>query len=243
MLKDAIICFFKDFKFYFASKMIYLVLMVYIMLSVGIMFFVNNFYDDSSVNLRQFFISQPLVFAIVIPALTMRSFSDEYQNRTFEIILSQPISRLSVIIGKFLAVTAICGILLISSFVIWIILACLLTLDNLWILGNYISTFLMCISLCAVSLFASSFTRHVIGAFILSLAACSILINIDLGWISQLFTSRSMLALKIAGSFNFIQQYNDMIAGQISIASILYFISLSVSFIWLSGAILDYKRR
>lgn len=243
MLRDAVICFFKDFKFYFASKMIYLVLMVYIMLSVGIMFFANNFYEDSSVNLRQFFMTQPLVFAIVIPALTMRSFSDEYQNRTFEIILSQPISRLSVVIGKFLAVISICGILLASSFVMWGVLATLLTLDNLWILGNYISTFLMCFSLCAVSLFAASFTRYVIGAFILSLGACTILINIDLGWISQLFTSQSLLALKIAGSFNFIKQYNDMIAGQISVASIFYFISLSVSFIWLSGAILDYKRR
>lgn len=243
MMSDSLICFAKDFKFYFASRMVYLLLGVYIVLTYGLLFFGSDFYEDTTVNMGQFFILQPKVFMVIIPALTMRSIIDEAKDRTLEIILSQPISRLSFVFGKFLAAWCICGILLSSSFILWAILAKIVWLDNWWIFVNYISSWIMCAGLCAVSLLASAFPRNILGAFALSLCVCALVINIDLGWIADLFTSRSLLALKIAGSFNFMQQYTNMISGQINLSAVLYFCSLSLSGVWLTGTVLDYKRR
>lgn len=243
MIHDALICFYKDFKFYFASRIIYILLVLYILLSVGITFWGTDFTEDSAVNLQQFFYNQPLIMAIIIPALTMRSIADEYRSRTLEIIMAQPISRQAFVIGKFAAAWSVCGIMLVSSFSVWLILALLLDLDNFWVLWCYISTFIMSGALCAVSLLAASFSVHVLGAFALSLSVCFLIININLGWIAGLFTKHSLIASKIAASFSFVGQYNNMVLGQIGLASLLYFISLTAAFVWLTGIVLNYKRR
>ena len=243
MIHDVLICFYKDFKFYFASRIIYLLLLVYIMMAAAFTFLGTDFYIASSVNLQQLFKLQPLLFIIIVPALTMRSIADEYRSRTLEIIITQPIARLAFVLGKFLAAWSVCGILLLSSCIIWAILANLLPLDNFWILCCYLSAFLMSGALCAISLLAATFFYHALGAFAAGLGACFLLNNVNLGWIAGLFTSRSMLAAKIAGSFSFSHQYGEMISGQIGLAALLYFLSLIAAFVWLSGAVLDYKRR
>lgn len=243
MLHDALTCFYKDFKFYFASRIIYLLLALYILISVGLTFWGTDFYTDSTINLQQFFSTQPLTFAVLIPALTMRSIADEYRMRTLEIILAQPISRQAFILGKFMAAWAVCAVMLIASFWIWLMLSLVLELDNQWIFWCYFSTFMACGTLCALSLLAASFFSHMLSAFAFGLTVCFLLIHLNFGWIGGIFTEHSLLALKIAGSFSFIQQYDNMISGQISLASLFYFISTTATFIWLTGAVLDYKRR
>ncbi len=243
MIHDILTCYYKDFKFYFASRIIYLLLPVYIMMAAAFTFWGTDFYTASSISMEQFFKLQPLLFIIIIPALTMRSIADEYRSRTLEVIISQPIARQTFILGKFLAVWSVCGILLLASCIIWATLAYLLTLDNFWIFCNYISSFIMCGTLCAISLLAATFFNHALGAFAAGLGACFLLNNVNLGWIAGLFTSRSLLASKIAGSFSFSHQYDNMISGQIGVSAVLYFFSLMVAFVWLSGAVLDYKRR
>ena len=186
-MRDALVCLGKDFKFYFASRMVYLLLVVYVILTYGLLFFGSDIYENTMVNLGQFFVLQPKVFMVIIPALTMRSIIDEYKDRTLEIILSQPISRLSFIAGKFTAAWFMCGLLLASSFILWIILSNIITLDNRWIFTNYFSTWLMCGGLCAISLLAASLPRNILGAFVLSLCFCALVVNVDLGWIADLF--------------------------------------------------------
>lgn len=243
MMRDALICFYKDFKFYFASRIIYLLLALYILISVGLTFWGTDFYTDSTINLQQFFAGQPLTFAIIIPALTMRSIADEYRARTLEIIMAQPISRQAFVLGKFMAAWAVCGVMLISSFLFWMMLSIWLELDNFWILWCYISAWIASGALCALSLLAASFFSHMLSAFALGVAVCFLLINLNFGWIAGIFTKHSLLALKIAGSFSFSQQYDNMISGQIGIASLFYFASLILTFVWLTGMVLDYKRR
>ncbi len=243
MMYDALTCFYKDFKFYFASRIIYLLLALYILISVGLTFWGTDFYNDSTINLQQFFANQPLVFAIIIPALTMRSIADEYRDHTLEIIMAQPISRLAFVLGKFMAAWAICGVMLIASMSFWFLLSFWLALDNFWILWCYVAAWIASGTLCALSLLAASFFAHMLSAFALSLAVCFLLTNLNLGWIGGLFTQHSLLALKIAGSFSFAAQYDNMISGQISLSSLMYFASTTAAFVWLTGAVLDYKRR
>ena len=183
------------------------------------------------------------VFAMMVPALTMRSFADEYRNRTLEIIMAQPLSRQALVWGKFFAAWTVCAIMLLSTFWIWWGLASLLQLDNFWIFWCYIAAFLMSGALCAISVMTSAFFTHVLAAFVIAMAACFLLINVDFGWIVRIFTTQSLLTAKIAGSFSFLPQYSEMISGQLRLSSLLYFVSLSIAFVGLTGLVLDYKRR
>lgn len=243
MLNDIMICFYKDLKFYFASRMIYLILAVYMLMITSFTCFGSGFYTTTEVNLQSFFLYQPVVLAMVIPGLTMRSFADEYRNRTLEIILSQPISRTAIVMGKFLAVWAVCGIMLLSSMIVWGILAFMLPLDNLWIALSYPVAFLVAGTLCAAALWGASFSYNFAAAFILGISICSILLNFNFGWIAEMISSSSLLGIRVAKSFSFLKQYAEIISGQLRLSSLLYFISISAGFITLTIINLEYKRR
>ncbi|MBQ9235542.1 MAG: ABC transporter permease subunit [Alphaproteobacteria bacterium] len=243
MLHDTLICFCKDFRFYFSSRLMYLLLAAYMLLLSAMCFFSPDFYAKTEADLLTFFMYQPVVLAIITPALTMRSFADEARNRTLEIILSQPISRLSVVLAKFLASWSVCIIMLASSALIWAVLAALTDLNNQMILFSYLAAVLMSASLCALSLFAAVFSYSFVASFILGVLFCAMLLNINFGFVSSLFSQDSLLAMKLARSFSFMRQYTAMVSGQISLSACLYFISLSAAFVFLTYAVLEYKRR
>ena len=243
MLHDIMICFYKDLKFYFANRTIYLILAVYMLMLTAFTCFGSGFYNSAEINLQSFFLYQPVVFALVIPGLTMRSLADEARNRTLEIILSQPISRISIILAKFLSVWTVCGILLLSSMIFWWILALLLPLDNLWVLCNYFVTFLIAGALCAIALWGASFSNNYAAAFILSLSLCSLILNFNFGWIAELISPSSLLGIRIARSFSFLKQYSEMISGQLRLSSLIYFAASIATFVSLTIINLEYKRR
>lgn len=243
MLQDTMICFYKDLKFYFASKMIYLLLAVYMLMITAFTCFGANFYMVYEVSMQSFFLYQPVVMALVIPGLTMRSFADESRNRTLEIILSQPINRCSIVLGKFFAVWLVCTIMLLSSMSVWLILGLILPLDNWWIVCNYLLAFISTGALCAAALWGASFSYNYAVAFILSISICSLLLNFNFGWIAESVSSSSLMGIRIARSFSFLKQYTEAISGQLRLSVILYFISIIIGFISLTFINTEYKRR
>lgn len=235
-------CFYKDFKFYFQSRMIYLVLLIYTAMSAGIPFYASDFYNDTTVNLYQFFRFQPSIMAMIIPALTMRLWADEDKYNTLEVLLSQPISYVSVVWGKFLAAWAVVGIMLVASMGFWLIVSLMVPLDNWWVLSNYLITFLMAGSLCAISSLAACLCYNALGAFLAALAACVVITTASFGsWTARL-VSESIVMAKLTKAFDFSRQFNDMIMGQVGVAPIIYFVLLAIAALWLSAAAVEYKR-
>ena len=243
MIKDILFCFDKDFLFYFRNKMFYPILFVYLILSIGFVVYGSDFYNNASINLYQFFNYQPAVLSLIIPALTMRLWSDEFKNNTLEIILSQPMSPVAIILGKFFAVWGIVGIMILLSFCFWGITAFMVSLDNFWVLINYIILILVAGSLCAISAAAAAFCYNTVGAFVAGLALCLITTTSDFsGWIDKLTGGNEILWMQLAKSFDFARQFDDMIEGQLAISSIVYFILLIVASLIVSFAAVDYKR-
>ena len=243
MVEGIAVCFYKDFKFYFQSKMIYLILFIYAALSAGITFYASNFLTDTTENMQQFFKFQPQMMALFIPALTMRLWADEYRYNTLEILLSQPIGFFAVAFGKFLACWAVTGLMLVSSFVVWGVAASLVPLKNEWILLNYIMTFMMAGSLCAVSLFAAIWSYNSLGAFLLSLVACHLIINLNFDSLITYLIPDSIMMSDLLKVFDFKLLFNDMIIGQISFVAVLYFCLLIVAGVGLTTYAVDFKRR
>lgn len=236
MLQDIITCFGKDFKFYFRSKMVYLVLGAYVVLSVGFTLYASNFYQETTINLYQFFKYQLVLSALFIPSLTMRFFADEYKHNTLEVVLSQPMSYASLILGKFLAAWSLTGIMLLSTMFFWLIAALLVSLDNLWVAANYLVTFIAAGSLCALCTMAASFCYSVWGAFLLSTALCLLMVSINFsGWINGKFGSFITM-------LDFTKQFDNMIMGQAGIAGVLYFVLLGTAFLAIGMVSADYKR-
>jgi len=100
----------KEFKTYFVSPIAYIVISVFLVV-IGWLFF-STFFLNRQASLTQFFSLLPVTFAFIIPAITMRLFSEEINVGSYEILLTMPVFFKDIIIGKFLAAVAFVGIML-----------------------------------------------------------------------------------------------------------------------------------
>jgi len=226
-MRQAIHIFEKEIRVYFVSPIAYIVISVFLLV-VG-WFFFTTFFLFSQANLRNFFSLLPITFSFVVPAITMRLFSEELNVGSYEILLTMPVTFREVVLGKFLAAVAFLIAMLTPTLTYPITVTLLGQLDWGPVFGGYMGAVLLGAAFAAVGLFASSLTRNQIIAFIIGLAICFILTLID----KMLF----FLPQSLLGFLQYIgaeYHFQNISKGIIDSRDILYF--LSVSFVGLYGA-------
>jgi ABC-2 type transport system permease protein len=217
----------KEFRGYFVSPIAYIVISIFLLVTGW--FFFATFFLFNQANVRNFFALLPIIFSFVVPAITMRLFSEELNVGSYEILLTMPVTFWDVVLGKFLAGVAFVSAMLIPTLAYPITVSFLGNLDWGPVVGGYIGAVLLGAAFSAIGLFASSLTRNQITAFIIGMAICFSLTLID----KMLFFLPSSLLgfLEYLGAdFHF----QNISKGIIDSRDILYF--LSVSFVGLYGA-------
>ena len=186
--------------------------------------------------MRNFFGLLPIIFAFVIPAITMRLVSEELNIGSYEILLTMPVTITDVVIGKFLASVAFVAALLIPTFAYPITVTALGQLDWGPVVGGYTGAILLGAAFSALGLFASALTRNQIIAFIVGMAICFTLTLIDK---MLFFLPRSLL-----GVFSYLGtdfHFQNISKGIIDSRDIIYF--LSVCFAGLYAAHMALKEK
>jgi ABC-2 type transport system permease protein len=167
----------KEFRTYFVSPIAYIVISIFLIVTGW--FFFSTFFLFNQANLRNFFSLLPVVFAFVVPAVTMRLFSEELNVGSYEILLTMPVTYREVVLGKFLASVAFVTAMLLPTLAYPVTITFLGDLDWGPVVGGYVGAVLLGASFSAVGLFASSLTRNQIVAFIVGVAICFALVLID----------------------------------------------------------------
>jgi ABC-2 type transport system permease protein len=225
----------KEFAAYFVSPIAYIVISIFLLVT-GWLFF-STFFLFNQANLRNFFSLLPITFSFVVPAVTMRLFSEEFNVGSYEVLLTLPVTFADVVLGKFLAAVAFVSAMLIPTLSYPVTISLLGELDWGPVVGGYVGTVLLAGAFAAVGLFASSLTRNQIVAFIIGVAICFSLTLVDK---MLFFLPQSLLGLLeyLGAGFHF----ENISKGVIDSRDILYF--LSVSFVGLYGAqlVLEQKR-
>ena len=167
----------KEFRTYFVSPIAYIVISIFLIVTGW--FFFSTFFLFNQANLRNFFSLLPVVFAFVVPAVTMRLFSEELNVGSYEILLTMPVTYREVVLGKFLASVAFVTAMLLPTLAYPVTITFLGDLDWGPVAGGYVGAIFLGASFSAVGLFASSLTRNQIVAFIVGVAICFALVLID----------------------------------------------------------------
>jgi ABC-2 type transport system permease protein len=217
----------KEFSAYFISPIAYIVISIFLLVTGW--FFFSTFFFFNQANLRTFYTLLPVVFAFVIPAITMRLISEELNVGSDEILLTMPVTYGDVILGKFFASVALIIAMLIPTFAYPLTVSFMGQLDWGPVMGGYIGAVFLGAAFSAVGLFASALTRNQIIAFIIGLAICFALTLID----KMLF----FLPQSLLGVFSYLGadfHFQNIAKGIIDSRDILYFVS--VCFVGLFGA-------
>ena len=224
----------KEFKGYFISPIAYIVISIFLILTGW--FFFSTFFLYGQAEMRGFFSLLPIIFSFIIPAVTMRLFSEEFNTGSYELILTMPVSSLDIILGKFMAAAAFVVIMLLPTFSYAVFISFIGDLDWGPVIGGYIGAILLGASFSAIGLFASSLTRNQIIAFITGMSLCFLLTLID----KMLF----FLPEAALGVFQYLGadfHFQNISKGIIDSRDILYFIS--VCFVMLYGTNLAIQEK
>lgn len=235
----------KEILSFFSSLMAYIVIGLFLV-TTGLFIWVfreTSILDYNYAGLEQLFSIAPIIFLFLIPAITMRSFSEEYQEGTIEFLFTKPLSDWQIVIGKYLANWTLVVLALLPTIVYYISVYQLGSpkgnLDTGAIIGSYIGLLFLSGGFVAIGMFASSVTNNQIVAFLLSIFMC-FLMHFSFEYISNLavfFAKTDDIVEKIGMNYHYISISNGMIDSR----DIVYFISIIIFFLLL--AITSLNRR
>ena len=224
----------KELRDYFISPIAYIVISIFLLVTGW--FFFSTFFLFNQADLRNFFDLLPIIFSFVIPAVTMRLFSEELNVGSYEILVTLPVTFKDIIFGKFLAGVLFIALALAPTISYPIFISFLGELDWGPVIGGYVGAVFLGAAYTAVGLFASALTRNQIIAFIVGVGICFALTLIDK---MLFFFPRSLLSIinYLGADFHF----NNIAKGIIDTRDILYF--LSVIFIGLYASHLAIQEK
>ncbi|MDO4805059.1 MAG: ABC transporter permease [Lachnospiraceae bacterium] len=210
------------------------------LLLVGYMFRYYNLYSGASSLIYAVFNSN-LIFYIVVPVLTMRSFAEERRQKTDQLLLTAPVSPLQIVLGKYFA--------LVSVYAIPILVMCVLPLIIMpfgkeLMAIDYISIlvfFMIGCAYLAVGMFISSLTENQIIAAIGSLFFVFLTMSMH-NIYSQLSSVSLGFVEKILKCFDFYSHFESFAYSSFNLADLLYFISVALVGIVLTYTIMQARR-
>jgi ABC-2 type transport system permease protein len=221
---------------YFSGLLGYMTIAVFLLIT-GLVLFVlpeSGILDLGYASMDSFFSSAPYIMLILIPSITMKSFSDEYKSGTFEVLRTAPLKINQLVWGKFLASLFVVLIALLLTLVYVFSLAQLSTdgIDTGGIIGSYIGLFLLCAVYAAIGIYTSSLQKNAITAFMLSALICYLVFTV--------FTSLASLDL-VSFSVGYYlsllgieQHYQNISKGYVDTRDLVYFLSVIVLFLQLT---------
>ncbi len=192
-----------------------------------------NIPDNGYANLNGLFIISPFLFLFLVPAVSMKSFSDEYRIGTIELLLTRPISERKIIFGKYLAIISLIILSLIPTLIYYLSVYLLSypigNIDNGSIWGSYAGLLFLGAVFASIGIFSSSITQNQIIAFLLAIIISAFLY---LGF--QLIAPLSGNLAFTIDYCGIAYHYQSISRGVIDIRDIIYFLTLIWFFLFLT---------
>lgn len=229
------IIFKKELRFFFFSQIAYIFSAIFLAVS-GVYFF-SRFFIISQNSMQDYFHILPLMFSFLVPPVTMGLFSSEFQNGSYEIISTQAVSTVEIILGKFLAASVFMIFVLFPTVFYAFTLHFLGRVDMGPIIGSYIGSIFLIFAMCSIGVFASSLTKNQIVSLIVALAIM-ITLNLFLKFIGIIFPSTANIIDFLSSDYHFA----SIARGVIDIRDLVYFISVSVVFLYMSYLVIENKK-
>lgn len=234
----------KELHQFFNGLTGYITIILFLLVN-GLYLFVlkdSNIFDFGYATLDKFFELAPWIFIFLIPALSMRSFSEEYKTGTFEILQTRPLTKWQIVSGKYFSVLTVIFIALLPTLLYVYTIHSLSAaggIDSGGISGSYIGLIFLAAVFAAISIWCSALTSNAVVAFLSGAFSCLVL-YFGFNAISQLsvFTGNADYYIQMFG-IDF--HYRSISRGVVDTRDIIYFLSLIFLFLFVTQKNLTKK--
>jgi ABC-2 type transport system permease protein len=230
---------------YFLTPVAYVFIVIFLLLT-GVFTFSDQmgaFFERGQADLRSFFNFHPWLYLFLVPAVSMRLWSEERRQGTIELLLTLPVSLPAAVLGKFLAAWAFCGIALGLTFPVWITVNYLGRPDNGVIFAAYLGSLLLAGGFLAVGSAISAVTRNQVIAFVVTVTVCFALLLAGFDPVIQFFRGWAPQPVVDAiASFSFLTRFESISKGVIDLRDLVYSVSLIALCLLATGVIVEAKK-
>lgn len=165
----------KELRYFFSTATGYIVVFIFLFFLSALLWIIPgeyNILDAGYANVDGLFYLAPWLFLFLCPAVTMRLFAEEKQNGTWELLITKPISKFSIVFGKYIAGWLLVSIALIPTLIYYFSVSYIAepqgNVDSGAFWGSFIGLFFLTAVYVAIGIFASSLTKNQIVSFILA---------------------------------------------------------------------------
>ena len=234
-LDKAVIIMKKELMSYFTTPIAYIVISVFLIVT-GWLFF-NTFFLFNQAELREFFNLLPFIFTLVIPAVSMRLFSEEKNTGTFEILMTLPVTVYDAVLGKLMACTVFIAVMLVPTLAYSVSAWIVGSPDYGPVIGGYFGSILLGMTFSSIGILSSSMTKNQIISFMIGAGICVSLVLID----KFIFFLPDTL-VGILQYFGADYHFKNIAKGVIDSRDIIYFFSVTAISVIGTARILEERR-
>ena len=233
----------KEMNLFFATPIGYLVIALFLLINGLFLWVFNgdfNILNAGFADLSSFFFITPWFFIFIIPAITMRTFSDEIRLGTIEIIKTKPISNWEIVLGKYLGSLLLIFIALFPTIsYIYTLTQLASTPENLDVgilIGSYAGLLFLASSITAIGLFTSTLSNNQIVAFIMGVS-----LSFFMFYGFEALGDLSVFSNFNIKSFGLHARFESIGKGVIDSRDLIYFLSITFFFLFLTKINFDHK--
>ena len=212
----------------------YVVIIVFLLISGYLL--ADNLFLSNVASLRPFFSLTNILFLFFVPALTMRTFSEEFRNGTIEVIATHPVSRGRLVAAKFVSSYAVVIAALVPTLFYFLVIALLGSIDAGTVVAGYIGMLLLSAGYVSIGIFASSLTQNQVAAFIITLFVLFIFFILDK--VTALASGNIAFILQYASSDFHLENFYK---GMVDFRDVVYFGGMVFFFYSLTSKWLELK--
>ncbi len=232
----------RELASFFATPVAYVFITIFLILSGVFAFFIGGLYERGQADLLPFFNFHPWLYLFLVPAIAMRTWSEERKNGSIELLMTLPITTFQAMMGKFLAAWAVLGLSLLLTFPLWITVNYLGNPDNGVIVAAYIGSWLMAGAFLAIGICMSALTKNQVIAFILAIVVSFLFVVSGSGIVLDAFKGWApSFVIDTIASFSFLTHYESLAKGVIALNDVMYFLLLMA--LWLYGGLLIIEQK
>lgn len=228
----------REVRSFFTSPIGYLIVGSFLLLN-GLFLWVfkgvYNIFDYGFADLGNFFLLAPWIFIFLVPAITMKSFSEERKMGTLELLLIKPVSVWKLVLGKFWGALLLCVIAIVPTIVYVFAIAKLGMTEGNYdlgiVLGSYFGLLFLISSYAAIGVFASTLSDNQIIAFLVGILICFLIFN-GFDAIASLFSNGE--TQEVLKGFGAKAHFDSIARGVIDTRDLVYFVSLTLLFLYLT---------
>lgn len=237
----------KEINSFFSSLTGYIVILVFL-ISTGLIIWVFpdsnfNILDSGYSTLDSLFVIAPWLFLFLIPAVTMRTFAEEKKSGTIELLLTKPLTDLQIVFAKYASSFVLVIAALLPTLVYLVSIYYLASpagnVDLAGIAGSYIGLLFLCSGFVSIGIFCSVISGNQVVSFIVALIICFFFYS-GFDFLSTI-TGLPLLS-NILAQTGISIHYVSLSRGVIDTRDAIYFISLTLLFLFLSRFALERRK-